>query len=130
SDDGDEDAGQGRAGKHAHEHADGEDRRGGHNHTDQHRVSHGMRAYLGQLEAATEATTRRESTPPDGSNHSWRASRMPECLCPEELGGACHLDPVTEELTAWMAPFWPPPHLARHPVGLAHEETGRRAARD
>ena len=28
--------------------------------------------------------------------------RMPECFCPEELGGACYLEPVTEELTDWM----------------------------
>lgn len=28
--------------------------------------------------------------------------RMPECFCPEELGGACHFDRVTEELTDWM----------------------------
>jgi hypothetical protein len=30
------------------------------------------------------------------------ACRMPECFCPEELGGACHFEPVTEELTDWM----------------------------
>ena len=28
--------------------------------------------------------------------------RMPECFCPEELGGACHFEPVTDELTDWM----------------------------
>ena len=27
---------------------------------------------------------------------------MPECFCPEELGGACHFDPVTKELSDWM----------------------------
>ncbi|HKV69021.1 MAG TPA: hypothetical protein VJN72_13105 [Gaiellales bacterium] len=30
------------------------------------------------------------------------ACRMPECFCPEELGGACHFDPVTDELTDWI----------------------------
>jgi hypothetical protein len=28
--------------------------------------------------------------------------RMPECFCPEELGGACYFEPVTDELTDWM----------------------------
>ena len=27
--------------------------------------------------------------------------RMLECFCPEELGGACYFEPVTEELTDW-----------------------------
>jgi hypothetical protein len=27
---------------------------------------------------------------------------MPECFCPEELGGACHFDRVTDALTDWM----------------------------
>ena len=27
--------------------------------------------------------------------------RMPECFCPEELGGACYFE-VTDELTDWM----------------------------
>ena len=27
---------------------------------------------------------------------------MPECFCPEELGGACYFEPVTDELTDWM----------------------------
>jgi hypothetical protein len=30
------------------------------------------------------------------------ACKMPECFCPEELGGACHFDPVTDELSDWM----------------------------
>src|SRR3989442_2221691 len=30
------------------------------------------------------------------------ACKMPECFCPEELGGACHFDPVTAELSDWM----------------------------
>jgi hypothetical protein len=28
--------------------------------------------------------------------------RMPECFCPEELGGACYFEPVTDEQTDWM----------------------------
>ena len=27
---------------------------------------------------------------------------MPECFCPEELGGACYFQHVTDELTDWM----------------------------
>ena len=27
---------------------------------------------------------------------------MPECFCPEELGGACYFEPVTDELSDWM----------------------------
>jgi hypothetical protein len=30
------------------------------------------------------------------------ACKMPECFCPEELVGACHFDPVTDELSDWM----------------------------
>jgi hypothetical protein len=30
------------------------------------------------------------------------ACKMPECFCPEELGGACHFEPVTDELSDWM----------------------------
>ena len=30
------------------------------------------------------------------------ACKMPECFCPEELGGACHFEPVTAELSDWM----------------------------
>jgi hypothetical protein len=30
------------------------------------------------------------------------ACKMPECFCPEELGGACYFEPVTEELSDWM----------------------------
>ena len=28
--------------------------------------------------------------------------RMPECFCPEELGGACYFEPVTHPGTDWM----------------------------
>ena len=27
---------------------------------------------------------------------------MPKCFCPEELGGACYFEPVTDELSDWM----------------------------
>ena len=30
------------------------------------------------------------------------ACKMPECFCPEELGGACYFEPVTDELSDWM----------------------------
>lgn len=30
------------------------------------------------------------------------ACKMPECFCPEELGGACYFEPVTADLSDWM----------------------------
>ena len=30
------------------------------------------------------------------------ACKMPECFCPEELGGACYFEPVSDELSDWM----------------------------
>ena len=30
------------------------------------------------------------------------ACKMPECFCPEELGGACYFERVTPELSDWM----------------------------
>ena len=30
------------------------------------------------------------------------ACKMRECFCPEELGGACHFEPVTAGLSDWM----------------------------
>jgi hypothetical protein len=30
------------------------------------------------------------------------ACRMPECFCPEELGGAYYFESVTDELSDWM----------------------------
>jgi hypothetical protein len=30
------------------------------------------------------------------------ACKMPECFCPEELGGASYFEPVTAELSDWM----------------------------
>lgn len=29
------------------------------------------------------------------------ACKMPECFCPEELGGACHFDPVSSPMSDW-----------------------------
>jgi hypothetical protein len=30
------------------------------------------------------------------------ACQMPKCFCPEELGGACHFEPLTDDLSDWM----------------------------
>ena len=30
------------------------------------------------------------------------ACKMPKCFCPEELGGACYFEPVSDELSDWM----------------------------
>jgi hypothetical protein len=30
------------------------------------------------------------------------ACKMPECFCPDELGGPCYFEPVTAELSDWM----------------------------
>src|SRR3954449_1886487 len=46
------------------------------------------------------------------------ACKMPECFCPEELGGACYFEPVTPELSDWM-----PTH--EH-FPLSKKEGGRR----
>jgi hypothetical protein len=29
------------------------------------------------------------------------ACQMPKCFCPEELGGACHFESLTEDLSDW-----------------------------
>jgi hypothetical protein len=47
------------------------------------------------------------------------ACKMPECFCPEELGGACHFDPVTAELSDWM------PTLEHFPI--SKREGGKKA---
>ena len=47
------------------------------------------------------------------------ACKMPECFCPEELGGACYFDPVTKELSDWM------PTLEHFP--RAKRDGGRKA---
>jgi hypothetical protein len=45
--------------------------------------------------------------------------KMPECFCPEELGGASYFDPVTAELSDWM------PTLEHFP--LSKREGGKEA---
>jgi hypothetical protein len=48
------------------------------------------------------------------------ACKMPECFCPEELGGACYFAPVTAELSDWMP----------YPGALsALQERGRQGSR-
>jgi hypothetical protein len=47
------------------------------------------------------------------------ACGMPECFCPEELGGASYFDPVTAELSDWM------PTLEHFP--LSKREGGKEA---
>jgi hypothetical protein len=37
------------------------------------------------------------------------ACQMPECFCPEELGGACHFEPLTDDLSDWTSD-WMPTH--------------------
>jgi hypothetical protein len=41
------------------------------------------------------------------------ACKMPECFCPEELGGASYFDPVTAELSDWMPTLEHFPHSKR-----------------
>jgi hypothetical protein len=45
--------------------------------------------------------------------------RMPQCFCPEELGGASYFEPVTAELSDWM------PTLEHFP--LSKREGGRKS---
>ena len=35
------------------------------------------------------------------------ACKMPECFCPEELGGACYFEPVTNEWSDWRSDWMP-----------------------
>ena len=35
------------------------------------------------------------------------ACKMPECFCPEELGGACYFEPVTTEWSDWRSDWMP-----------------------
>ena len=46
------------------------------------------------------------------------ACKMPECFCPEELGGACHFDPVNDK-GDWI------PTLEHFPI--SKREGGRKA---
>ena len=35
------------------------------------------------------------------------ACKMPNCFCPEELGGACYFEPVTDEWSDWRSDWMP-----------------------
>lgn len=35
------------------------------------------------------------------------ACKMPECFCPEELGGACYFEPVTNDWSDWRSDWMP-----------------------
>ena len=35
------------------------------------------------------------------------ACKMPTCFCPEELGGACHFEPVTNDWSDWRSDWMP-----------------------
>lgn len=35
------------------------------------------------------------------------ACKMPECFCPEELGGACYFEPATTEWSDWRSDWMP-----------------------
>jgi hypothetical protein len=47
------------------------------------------------------------------------ACKMPECFCPEELGGACHFDPVNAELSDWI------PTLEHFPISKRGRQESR-----
>jgi hypothetical protein len=49
------------------------------------------------------------------------ACKMPECFCPEELGGACYFEPVTREWSDWRSDWMPT--LEHFPV--AKKEGGK-----
>lgn len=49
------------------------------------------------------------------------ACKMPECFCPEELGGACYFDPVNDELSDWMPTH---EHSPRSKREGGHREVG------
>jgi hypothetical protein len=53
------------------------------------------------------------------------ACKMPECLCPEELGGACYFEPVTNEWSDWRSDWMPT--LEHFPVS---KKEGGKAAVD
>ena len=50
------------------------------------------------------------------------ACKMPECFCPEELGGACYFEQVTNEWSDWRSDWMPT--LEHFPV--AKKEVARR----
>jgi hypothetical protein len=53
------------------------------------------------------------------------ACKMPECFCPEELGGACYFEPVTHEWSDWRSDWMPT--LEHFPVS---KKEGGKAAVD
>ena len=53
------------------------------------------------------------------------ACKMPECFCPEELGGACYFEPVTSEWSDWRSDWMPT--LEHFPVS---KKEGGKAAVD
>ena len=53
------------------------------------------------------------------------ACKMPECFCPEELGGACHFEPVTNDWSDWRSDWMPT--LEHFPVS---KKDGGKAAVD
>jgi hypothetical protein len=53
------------------------------------------------------------------------ACKMPECFCPEELGGACYLEPVANEWSDWRSDWMPT--LEHFPVS---KKEGGKAAVD
>ena len=53
------------------------------------------------------------------------ACRMPECFCPEELGGACYFEPVTNDWSDWRSDWMPT--LEHFPV---YKKDGGKAAVD
>ena len=53
------------------------------------------------------------------------ACEMPECFCPEELGGACHFEPVTNDWSDWRSDWMPT--LEHFPV---YKKDGGKAAVD
>jgi hypothetical protein len=53
------------------------------------------------------------------------ACKMPKCFCPEELGGACHFEPVTNDWSDWRSDWMPT--LEHFPV---YKKDGGKAAVD
>ena len=53
------------------------------------------------------------------------ACMMPECFCPEELGGACYFEPVTNDWSDWRSDWMPT--LEHFPVS---KKEGGKAAVD
>ena len=51
------------------------------------------------------------------------ACKMPECFCPEELGGACYFEPVTNDWSDWRSDWMPT--LEHFPV---YKKEGGKAA--